>query len=70
MNKKQWYACGFVFSMGVVLCYVSTVMFRAMPMDDVTFAAWFGGNLLLGKACILGAVACFLCGWLEKEDAR
>lgn len=69
MNKKQWYASGFILSMGYVLCYVSTVRFGAMPIDDVTFAVWSGVHLLLGKVCLLGAIICFVCGWLEREEA-
>jgi len=67
MNKKQWYACGIIFSFGVVLCEVSIGRFGAMPLDEVTFAVWSGVHILLGKVCLIGALACFICGWLEKE---
>lgn len=70
MNKKQGYASGFILLMGIVLCAVSTVRFGAMPLDDLTFAVWSGVHLLLGKVCLLGAVICFICGWLEKADAQ
>lgn len=69
MNKKQWYVWGFVLLGGCVLCQVSVARFGAMPLDDVTFAVWSGVHILLGKVCLIGAFACFICGWLEREEA-
>jgi len=70
MNKEQWYASGLILSIGIVMSAVSTVRFGAMPIDDVTFAVWSGVYLLLGKVCLLGAIICFVCGWLEKEGVQ
>lgn len=70
MNKKQWYASGFILLLSYVMCYVSTARFGAMPIDDITFAVWSGVYLLLGKVCLLGAIIFLICGWLAKEDVR
>lgn len=69
MNKIQWYASGFVLLMGPLLSYLSTIIFVgwARLSNDATFAAWWGGNLLLGKACIIGAFVCFMCGIFEED---
>ena len=72
MNKKQWYACGTVFSLGVVMSFFSQIKFASMPVEpiDVTWVVYSGLHIVLGKACILGVLICFLCGLFEKEGTR
>ena len=72
MNKKQWYVCGTVFSWGVVMSFFSQIKFASLPVEpiNVTWAVYSGLHIVLGKACLLSAMICFLCGWLEKEGAR
>lgn len=68
MNNAQWYVWAFVFVVGHVLCWVTIGRYGTMPLGDVTFAVWSGVHILLGKVCLLGAVGCFICGLLEKEN--
>ncbi len=70
MNKGQWYAWGFVFSVGFVLCFVSIDRIASLPIDDVSFAVYIGLNNFLGKLCLMGAVACFICGMLEEKHTK
>jgi len=70
MNKGQWYVWGGVFLAGAVMSIYSQIRFASLPIEtvDVTYAVYSGLYLVLGSVCGMGAVACFICGLLEKEN--
>lgn len=73
MNKKQWYVWGAGFSIGFLLSSTSIMAnFERLRIfeDNIWFAIHMGINFLLFMVCAISAVACFICGWLEKEEAE
>ena len=71
MNKKQWFASGFVFfvSWGLASVFASSYGMMAITGDIAaniqdamyTFLTWI---------CFIASFICFICGWLEKEGGR
>ena len=73
MNKKQWIALGFLFFLFALLesyfaagygsaaiSYSGEYLIAANIQDAMyTFLTWL---------CFIAAVACWVCGWLEKEE--
>jgi hypothetical protein len=58
MNKKQWIALGvliFVYGLG-------TFTYPCENIQDV--------SVLFVRGCMITAVVFFICGWLEKEEAK
>lgn len=62
MNKNQWYALGFLFLTifpliwSFIFCYPSTLP----EIADVRILFIF----------FIISIACWVCGWLEKEEAK
>ncbi len=74
MNKKQWYALGSWFAVIGGITYLGTV---SSPMALPTIAECNAYILiitlvgkLVGALCITASVACWICGILEKEEAK
>ena len=63
MNKKQWIALGFLFTLfGCIAGFFSYVYgTKAINIQNAmySFLAWL---------CIFVAIACWICGILEKEE--
>lgn len=53
MNKKQWFALGFYF-----------MLFAMLASHSIEAMYEF-----LAMVCGIVGIACFICGWLEKEWA-
>ena len=59
MNKKQWNALGFMF---MILGIWFSIMGWEMRIYSV--------HSLIGTPCIIVGIACWVCGWLEKEEEK
>ena len=75
MNKKQWYAIAiFCFSIGCIMTMITIpvydVQLRPIAECDVFFVIERVVYKLVGLICIIASFICWICGWLEKEDAR
>ena len=75
MNKKQWYGLGiWFFVVGGIMCYVAMPELGASSKPiaecDVYYVLERLVYKLVGTSCIIASFACWICGWLEKEDAR
>ena len=79
MNKNQWYALGFCFMMcGVGFIGISglygvsiTVSYTATANPFVFSRAIVDGiATILVYVCYMAAIACWVCGMLEKEEAK
>ena len=74
MNEKQWYAIGIWFTVIGGIMYIGTMSDLGALPTIAECNAYSIITLLVGKlvgaACIIAAIACFICGWLEKESTR
>ena len=71
MNKKQWIALGFMFMMFALLAsYFATGYFLAAMTGDVAANIHDAMYTFLTWLCFIAAVACWICGWLGKEEAK
>ena len=74
MNKKQWNALAILF---LTICPIWFLIFhipliKELPYETFGVAAWIVmhvSNMLLFILFIV-SIVCFLCGWLEKEEAK
>lgn len=74
MNKKQLYALGIWFIVIGGIMYTRTVSGPwALPTiaecNSYILITMLVGKLV-GAICIIVGPACFICGWLVKEDTR
>jgi hypothetical protein len=72
MNKKQWLALGFMFMIFAFLTsYFATGYGMAVAITgDITANIQDAMYTFLTWLCFIAAVACWICGGLEKEGAR
>lgn len=78
MNKNQWYALGFCFMMcGVGFIGISglygvsiTVSYTIANPFVFSRAIVDGIATILVYVCYMAAIACWVCGMLEKEEAK
>ena len=68
MNKKQWIALGLMFFVFALLAsYVSAAWFIVATTGDIVANIQDAMYTFLTWLCFIAAVACWICGWLEKE---
>jgi len=75
MNKKQWYGVGiWFFVIGCIMVFVTIPELGAPPKPiaecDIFYVLDRFVYRLLGTLCIVASFACWLCGWLEKEEVE
>ena len=75
MNKKQWNALGFMFLVFYLLIWIPCVFLMFGPFNDllgnnVYDAIYMGLAWFLACLCFIAMFACWICGWLEKEEAE
>ncbi len=71
MNKNQWIALGTLFfTFAVLASYFATVYGVVAMTGDIGANIQDAMYTFLTWLCFIAAVACFICGWLEKEGAK
>ncbi len=66
MNKKQWYALGFVFLIFFVLTQITYTRMVSRGANEIHIAVCW----LLWCLYSTAMIACWVCGWLEKEEGE
>ena len=71
MNKRQWIALGVMFILFATLeSYVVSGYELLIAGEDIALIIHDTMHSFLMWICVIAAVACFICGILEKEDER